>query len=68
MFVSISKQLHVVFSSRLENRNNLRVNEKLQTLGFGQLTDLRSCGVKIPAAASLMAVAKETQKKKGEQI
>lgn len=43
--------------------------KKLQVHGFGQLTDLRSSGIETPAAASLMAVAMETQKKrKGKKI
>lgn len=58
IFASNIKSIACCFSSRLENRNNLSVNEK------AQLTDLRSSGIKTPVAASLMAVAMETQKRK----
>lgn len=42
--------------------------KRLQVHGFGQLTDLRGFGTKTAEATSLMAVAMEMQKKKGEQL
>jgi len=41
--------------------------KKLQVHGFGQLTDLSSPGIETPAAASLIAVAMETQERKGKK-
>lgn len=42
--------------------------KRLQVHGFGQLTNLRSFCIKTPATTSSLAVAMETQKKKGEQL
>lgn len=42
--------------------------KRLQVHGSGQLTNLESFGIKTPAATSLMAVAMETQKKKGKKF